>query len=170
MLPTVRALLLVITLFPSLFTYAANLTEDFLAGKERELGESMDWAIAQDDPKSATVIHALIHKNTLIFIEPKTLVYASHNVNKYIPTGVEATQSVVNYAFLQAIADFTNDEERKKLMNRWIEKHVSPTLSTTLISPPISYLSLSKIATVKQLKKLNLRVLLPRPRETFPSK
>lgn len=79
------------------------------------------------------------------------------------------TQSILNYAFLQAIAEFTTDVDRTKLMNQWIEQHVSPTLTTTLVPSSVSYLNLSQISTINVLKKLRLRVLLPRPRETFPS-
>lgn len=73
MLKKILVFMIAPILFPSHYAYSANLTDNFLAGKERDVDESLDWDIALKSPHAATVIHGLIYQDTVIFINLKNL-------------------------------------------------------------------------------------------------
>jgi hypothetical protein len=56
MLKKILVFMIAPILFSSPYAYSANLTDNFLAGKERDVGESLDWDIALKSPHAATVI------------------------------------------------------------------------------------------------------------------
>ena len=119
---------------------------------------------------NANVIHVLVYKDTVVFIEPKALVYASYNIKKYLPkTNVKIVQTIVNNAILQATNEFIVPDERKIVLDEWIKDKKDPILCTVLIPGTIDYQNIPLISNTAQLNKLNLNILIPRPRETFPS-
>ncbi len=149
---------------------AGNLTADFLAGKELNIIDNTAWQQAQFKKNNANVIHVLIYQDTVVFIEPKTLVHASHHIKNALPkTNNQITQSIVDEATLQAINEFIAADERKKVLVEWIKNKKIPMLCTVLIPGTIDYQKIPLISNTAQLSKLKLKILIPRPRESFPT-